>query len=254
MGLKESGLRGSLRNVSVGIDAIPDQENLQTQYDLVEETGFDDDDPINTLTDFVSDLDADGGTGGTYKSDAFNGNPVARLDDDDDRFEVSGSTDSFNYLHDGSGGTIYFVFANYSLDGNFDDLLQNNNTDTGDVGIQYGESGSNGELRLRITNGGNIVVDESASFSGNILTIVMDSDRTPQYEAYDDDNSIVSTNFNNSPSSANSDADLHFNADTGGGSELGFDFVGALFYDVTHDNDTRQEVWNYLDNRLSIGL
>ena len=33
MGLKESGLRGSLRNVSVGIDAIPDPEDWQS-YDI----------------------------------------------------------------------------------------------------------------------------------------------------------------------------------------------------------------------------
>ena len=36
MGLKESGLRGSLRNVSVGIDAIPDSEDLHAHYDFSE--------------------------------------------------------------------------------------------------------------------------------------------------------------------------------------------------------------------------
>ena len=43
MGLKESGLRGSLRNVSVGIDAIPDIEGyLYNEGDLEEfwEVGF----------------------------------------------------------------------------------------------------------------------------------------------------------------------------------------------------------------------
>ena len=47
MGLKESGLRGSLRNVSVGIDAIPD--SAIAQYPI-EETGGD------TFSDTLGDL------------------------------------------------------------------------------------------------------------------------------------------------------------------------------------------------------
>ena len=39
MGLKESGLRGSLRNVSVGIDAIPDSDIYQ--YDASDKTDVD---------------------------------------------------------------------------------------------------------------------------------------------------------------------------------------------------------------------
>ena len=39
MGLKESGLRGSLRNVSVGIDAIPDSELLQAYWPINEGSG-----------------------------------------------------------------------------------------------------------------------------------------------------------------------------------------------------------------------
>ena len=49
MGLKESGLRGSLRNVSVGIDAIPDEPDLQWLIDEGSET---------TITDENEDLEA----------------------------------------------------------------------------------------------------------------------------------------------------------------------------------------------------
>ena len=55
MGLKESGLRGSLRNVSVGIDAIPD--SVVAQFDATEEpsTGS-----ITSITDLVGDFDLSG--------------------------------------------------------------------------------------------------------------------------------------------------------------------------------------------------
>ena len=49
MGLKESGLRGSLRNVSVGIDAIPDSGTNQWPHD--------DDASQNTLTDSIGNTD-----------------------------------------------------------------------------------------------------------------------------------------------------------------------------------------------------
>ena len=54
MGLKESGLRGSLRNVSVSIDAIPDSavgQNTDAFY------RFDDDDTTATLTDLEGNHD-----------------------------------------------------------------------------------------------------------------------------------------------------------------------------------------------------
>ena len=60
MGLKESGLRGSLRNVSVGIDAIPDSEELYAHYDWSQEDGSM---PIIDLSDNDNDLDSGGYSG-----------------------------------------------------------------------------------------------------------------------------------------------------------------------------------------------
>ena len=39
MGLKESGLRGSLRSVSTGVPAIPDEQDLHAHYDFSQEDG-----------------------------------------------------------------------------------------------------------------------------------------------------------------------------------------------------------------------
>ena len=75
MGLKESGLRGSLRNVSVGIDAIPD--TLEVQYDPSQQSLLDDDD-VPTRVDQVGSRDATGS--GTYKTEVQNGEPVVRYD------------------------------------------------------------------------------------------------------------------------------------------------------------------------------
>ena len=55
MGLKESGLRGSLRNVSVGIDEIPD--SVVAQYDATEEpsTGS-----VTSIDDLIGSLNLSG--------------------------------------------------------------------------------------------------------------------------------------------------------------------------------------------------
>ena len=88
MGLKESGLRGSLRNVSVGIDAIPDAGNLYAHYDLQEQSESDGGiiDPLLDQTGNGYDADAVGGP--TMDADGFNGNPCAVLDGTEDAWEV----------------------------------------------------------------------------------------------------------------------------------------------------------------------
>ena len=60
MGLKESGLRGSLRNVSVGIAAIPDAQDLSEHYQFYLEDGTL---PVSDQTDNNRDLDSGGFVG-----------------------------------------------------------------------------------------------------------------------------------------------------------------------------------------------
>ena len=67
MGLKESGLRGSLRNVSVGISAIPDSLGHQYLVGDFSTDGWPDsegDQDIDTINGLTLDETAFGGTGG----------------------------------------------------------------------------------------------------------------------------------------------------------------------------------------------
>ena len=73
MGLKESGLRGSLRNVSTGVVAIPDSAILEidaTQDDL------DDQDSVPEVPDFSGEGNDLSGSGATYLTDVQNGQPA----------------------------------------------------------------------------------------------------------------------------------------------------------------------------------
>ena len=75
MGLKESGLRGSLRNVSTGVIAIPDSE-LTHHFDASLLSGTDGD-TITTFPDSAGTNDATGD--GTLRTDAVNGENVIEL-------------------------------------------------------------------------------------------------------------------------------------------------------------------------------
>ena len=86
MGLKESGLRGSLRNVSVGIDAIPDSAVLR--YDP-SQLSLTDGDNVATRTDQISAINADGSA--TFKSNIYNGENAVRYDGSSDTHTVPAS-------------------------------------------------------------------------------------------------------------------------------------------------------------------
>ena len=79
MGLKESGLRGSLRNVSVGIDAIPDNQDYWWPIDEGEG---------ETITDAKNDVVADFVGSPTWESaDVFGGQQII-LDGETDGWET----------------------------------------------------------------------------------------------------------------------------------------------------------------------
>ena len=80
MGLKESGLRGSLRNVSVGIDAIPD--SVVTRHDSTEEPEIG---SITTAEDVVAEFDLTGSC--EVIDDGINGLRTYRLDGSNDDLE-----------------------------------------------------------------------------------------------------------------------------------------------------------------------
>ena len=97
MGLKESGLRGSLRNVSVGIDAIPD--DAIAQYDATQES-YADGESFSTITDQIGDADMTGGSG-EFTTSGINGNASFDLNGFSSAFSADGNLiieDSFTCL------------------------------------------------------------------------------------------------------------------------------------------------------------
>ena len=89
MGLKESGLRGSLRNVSVGIDAIPDSVVYHFDATSIDES---DSSSINSWECGVTGNSITGTA--TYRESALNGNPSLEFDGVDD--DLSNTTDFSN--------------------------------------------------------------------------------------------------------------------------------------------------------------
>lgn len=89
MGLKEAGLRGSLRSVSTGT-GIPDSEDLHARWDATE-LSLSDGDSVTTWADQTSnghDL-TDNSSAPQYVASGINGNPVVRFDGVDDFLDVA---------------------------------------------------------------------------------------------------------------------------------------------------------------------
>ena len=105
MGLKESGLRGSLRNVSVSIDAIPD--SVVTQYE------FEDDSDTSTAIDSVGDNNA------TLSEPTYNdtivkvGSNALEFDGSDDELN---STSAVDLVASGDTETVSFAAWVYPRD------------------------------------------------------------------------------------------------------------------------------------------
>ena len=81
MGLKESGLRGSLRSVSTGVPAIPDSAVLHLDATKL---GLSDGESVSTWPDESGEGNDLSGSGPTYQESVQNGNPVVRFDGTDD--------------------------------------------------------------------------------------------------------------------------------------------------------------------------
>ena len=152
MGLKESGLRGSLRNVSVGIDAIPDSDMLHAHYDATE-LNFSDGDTVSTFedqTDNDHELTASGGP--TYISDGINGNPSVFYDGVDDKhiidsWENQPTPNHVFVVFNHQGGESERVFGNGSGDNAFGHQYRNDNGDGGQQ-LFNGESLNGGDSTL----------------------------------------------------------------------------------------------------------
>ena len=91
MGLKESGLRGSLRNVSVGIDAIPD--TLGNRWSASEQE-VSDGESVDPFADSVGEFDLTAVASPTLAVDSVNGSTAVALDGSNDGYDYGSSIPS----------------------------------------------------------------------------------------------------------------------------------------------------------------
>ena len=237
--------------MSVAEDDIPDSGNLQTNYDIQSETGYNDGNTVKPIQDFETTTDLDTGTGPTYKPSAFNSNPIARFDETDDALSASGSVSEFNYIHDGTGGTIYILVNDYTLDGSTRVFLDNNDIspESGFYVISINED----EIRVEISNGTDRIVDEGvANFTSNLIGLTLKEGETDEYVVFDENGDIASGSLSGTPSDSDASADLHVNERVSGGDYAGFDFAQVLSYSAYHQSSTRTDVVSYLSNRWGL--
>lgn len=107
MGLKEAGLRGSLRNVSTGVGAIPDV-GIEHQWNPNELSATTDD----LITSFPAEIGAVDLSGGSPRYDASFIGTTAGLDYDgtDDKLDASDT----NLYDPGTGPRTYFFVVQHS--------------------------------------------------------------------------------------------------------------------------------------------
>ena len=143
MGLKESGLRGSLRNVSVGIDAIPDSvvdnfEDADAEPPGVYETG-------EGIDDYYTIVNGDFAR--TTSDVVEGGHAIERTSASGPDAIISTSADGLNSYPEG-GDTVLFLVRNTSGEADPGLLAQAEDKGGGDFD-GYGFGLIDGGLRLR---------------------------------------------------------------------------------------------------------
>ena len=235
MGLKESGLRGSLRNVSVGIAAIPDSENLHAHYDLQQQTEEDEEtiDPLVDQSDNGHDADAVGSP--TMDVDGFNGHPAAQLDDSNpDYWEIpSGSFETISQPY-----TVYVVIALADPDNN-QSILSYQSTDDEQFIMDWQAPGwrLNAESGIEISGSDDGTINQLTALANGSNSII-EEEGTETASGDAGSNALESISIGYDAANDRRPIDGRF--------------LELAIYDAAHDADTRQDWWNYADSRWSI--
>ena len=133
MGLKESGLRGSLRNVSVGIDAIPDSGGTH-QWNKDEGDGSEVADGIGSLDGTIN--------GASWASDAGAGGFYLDYDSTDDYVEIlTGTYSDFNHFTESGEGT-FAIWLRPDTIGRYDLIGGGRSSDLVNAGMRINDDGS----------------------------------------------------------------------------------------------------------------
>ena len=146
MGLKESGLRGSLRNVSVGIDAIPDSDVFDITFPMDEGSG---DEFFDTFQDERATFDGASWESGNVRGDFF-------IAFDEDTAETDNKLDPTQ--DDGAGFGTWFVLN--STGGMITSLYDYNDgtgielsNDSSEIYVRFREEESGGTIGVSPSGG-----------------------------------------------------------------------------------------------------
>jgi len=217
----------------------PDVANLKLRYDAKLETYANNASGVS-LTDQAGSFDATGLNGVGFTTSGTNGHNAYTFDGVSDSYSVPSSTTDFEFMHDGSGGSLYAVINMDSSIGAFQEFVSTG----GGNGVGFFLSpDSSGGVLPKINNGGSntgggtqngfiydLHTSSSSSFGSDVTLF--------------EDNSIVHTRSGAFTSGASA-------------SNLGIDpgYIGEilsiLIYDVQHESSTRQQVYNFLNARFS---
>ena len=162
MGLKESGLRGSLRNVSVGINAIPD--SVGNRYTGVD-AGVSDGQTPDPWPDIVGDIDLDLTSGSpTLNTESLNGVDAIDTRNTDAFYEYSN-----NVPNSGIEEPCTILMAI-----NIDSISSDETLWRDEVGNVHELRESDGQWRLRIDGDDN--TGGSAEAGDTIISLAVDSE------------------------------------------------------------------------------
>jgi hypothetical protein len=255
MGLKEGGARGSLRNVSVNTSIST--VNLSHDYDAFEEaTGA-----LTTWTDQAGSADLSAGGDPQVVSDGINSNQSVSFDNTDDN--ATGSTVStWNFLHDGSAFSLYVV-VELANSGEFRNIIATtsggglSSSTTGFILARDDRSGSgfDNALRVGVSDGSSFVIqsDNGSVFpTGSPEIFVVRFDGTDQYTIDRGKTTLASPT---GTGHTTNDADEPVRVGDGGStSPLGGDVGRCLYYNVEHDDVTRDNTVDVLADQFDITI
>jgi len=197
----------------------------------------------------------------TYVTNGINGNPSVRYDDNDDLHKVNTKA-PFNFLHDGTTAySCYIVVETFGSGGLYTPLSTQGVFGSGQRGasINRDDRGGNNNLRFRVSNGSDSIVEieSSGGFPANsprIFSIHFDGLDT--YRLFDGKSLVGSdTTTNQSTSDSNTTFQRGETENSFGVTEPLDGDVGAdRYYNTEHSSTRRDNEIDDLANQFSISV
>ena len=206
MGLKEPGLRGSLRNVSVGIDAIPDSVVPQKEIHSYPVTGF----TTENWPDGIGQSDIDTINGPTFDDSLFGSEGGVKGDGVDD-FAQSDTMGSFGSNINGSWA-VAIPFSTTDNDGHILGVANESN-DTNFV-VELGQNVPDNKLGASFRDDSRdtqrINCTPDVNDGANYVVIIQSTGSSASDKAiyFEPNNDVSSIDFDDGPLGTTSNFDL----------------------------------------------